>query len=747
MKVLFAVKDDKVSEAIVKKYQEKYQEIISYKNVYYFNAIYKELQKEKSYDRIVINEDLEPFANNNYDNIDKFLFDKLDNISDEASDSKGNDIPVILVCLDRRVKSDDMLVKYFGIGIYSALIGKDRSLEELCNLIKHPRTKKEAKQYYKIGADSVNYRVENENSVSEAEMQNIIAHYKRLGKNEDKFVDSFNNIISQYNDEQLKIIIQYLPNNVKSVLQQESLKYQQLTNFIPEATKSKKNEYSPLSRQLSLNRGQNEQKLQGKKILIPREMNFANTEKVDIHTAQEEKESPIQEKNEIQEEKRGRGRPKKVKTEEELQQEQQPKRGRGRPKKINTQTENQEVQNDDELDLLTLIDEVENNSKQDEEDMDLFAMDTSEVNIEDEDDIDLFSMDDSEEKNVDEDDIDLFSMDDSKEEPVDDDLDLFALDDSDEVEEKNEEENNTVNDTLYQMQVAQTNAKYNLNRLLTADKKVVSFLGTTKNGTSFIVNNVANVIANLGVSVAILDMTKNRNSYYIYTENNEELRKIAATSLTKLNSGIAQGVKVNKYLTVYSGMPNEDYELDIYQVLATLIEYHSIVLIDCDFDTNLDIFKESQEIYLVQSLDVLTIQPLTAFLRELKMKGALEQNKIKIVINKDQKVKGLSPKVLIGGMSTYNEPSMSFMTELFNKDMVHYVKIPFDVKNYTKYLEGLVECRVTTGGYTKQFMLAMHELANMVYPLISNKKYLPSSQGHFNNQVNSTLEKMKKNNN
>jgi len=35
----------------------------------------------------------------------------------------------------------------------------------------------------------------------------------------------------------------------------------------------------------------------------------------------------------------------------------------------------------------------------------------------------------------------------------------------------------------------------------------------------------------------------------------------------------------------------------------------------------------------------------------------------------------------------------------------------------------------------------------MVYPLISNKKYLPSSQGHFNNQVNSTLEKMKKNNN
>ena len=83
MKVLFAVNNDDISEAIIKKYQKEYKEILSYKNVYYFNAILKELQKDKSYDRVVISEDLEPFANNNYDTIDKFLFEKLDNISDE----------------------------------------------------------------------------------------------------------------------------------------------------------------------------------------------------------------------------------------------------------------------------------------------------------------------------------------------------------------------------------------------------------------------------------------------------------------------------------------------------------------------------------------------------------------------------------------------------------------------------------------------------------------------------------------
>ena len=45
MKVLFAVGNEKISEAIIKEYQQNYKEIITGKNVYYFNAIQKELQK------------------------------------------------------------------------------------------------------------------------------------------------------------------------------------------------------------------------------------------------------------------------------------------------------------------------------------------------------------------------------------------------------------------------------------------------------------------------------------------------------------------------------------------------------------------------------------------------------------------------------------------------------------------------------------------------------------------------------
>ena len=48
MRVLFAVSNEKMSETIVNQYQKEFKEIITYKNVYYFNAILKELQRDKT---------------------------------------------------------------------------------------------------------------------------------------------------------------------------------------------------------------------------------------------------------------------------------------------------------------------------------------------------------------------------------------------------------------------------------------------------------------------------------------------------------------------------------------------------------------------------------------------------------------------------------------------------------------------------------------------------------------------------
>ena len=52
-----------------------------------------------------------------------------------------------------------------------------------------------------------------------------------------------------------------------------------------------------------------------------------------------------------------------------------------------------------------------------------------------------------------------------------------------------------------------------------------------------------------------------------------------------------------------------------FPILETLVTDHTLVLIDCDFETPMEYIEKSQEIYLIQSMDVLTIQPLTAFFK------------------------------------------------------------------------------------------------------------------------------------
>ncbi len=713
MKVLFAVSNENISDSIVKKYQKDYKEIISYKNVYYFNAILKELQRDKTYDRIVISEDLEPFANNDYEAIDRFLFDTLDGISDEATDQEGGDTPIILICSDRRAKSEQLLVKIFGIGIYSALLGQDRSIQNVCNLIRKPRTKKEAKIYYKIESDDVSYQSESEDTVSEVEIQNIRAHYKKLGKNEEEYVESFNNIASQYTDSQLRVIAKFLPLNVKVVLERDSSKYQSIMAFSgntqqqvkkPEAKKDDALKIDFIENQL------NKQKLT-KPVIVPSAVNADNVKKLtkqqentivpNIQTKQspqvnlfdfgdevieKEKEEKIEKINE-ESPKRGRGRPKKVLTpEEQAKKEMTPKRGRGRPKKIDSTEDIKQVKPpvSSGVDLFNLDEEVEQTGQKPT----------------------LPGFDDEYDKTNEQ----VYSQ---------------------QQETHTDFQAQTSNPNVSEIIKQDVNSSINIENLLSNDKKIVSFVGTTKNGTSFLINNLAELFASMGINTAILDVTKNKNSYFIYTKNEETLRRVAINCMENLEKGIPEGIQVSKNLTVYTSLPAEPKDNNIQEVLKTLVKNYSLVLIDCDFNTPFEYFQSSQEIYLVQSMDILTIQPFTAFLRDLKAKNILTQNRIRIVINKQARIRSLNPKIVIGGMSFYNDPSMSFMTELFNKDNVKYCTIPFDENVYTKYLEGLVNCKISLNGYPKNFMGALKELGNMVYPLL-NSKY--KSVDSYNNK-------------
>lgn len=766
MKVLFAVNNDNVSEAIVKKYQNEYREIVSYKNVYYFNAILKELQNNKDYDTVVVSEDLEPFANNNYDTIDKFLFEKLEKIKEETKKTNGENIEVVLICADRRSPADEMIKKIFGIKIYNALLGDERNIDTLCKLMRNPRTKKEARLVYKI--ESNNGMVDDESGVSEAEVQNILAHYKRLGKNEDKYVDSFNNIVSQYTDAQLKIIIRYLPLHVKAVLEGRSAKYQELSTFATGRNTKEINEepYTPrtmknVRHDVDVTMLDNEKDKVNRPIVIPSELNKNRT--IKIQQKETKKEETMLEEQEdsllddiVEEPKRGRGRPRKNPVQEI--QEHKPKRGRGRPKK----EEVIEKQEDDfDFDLFGLEEETTEkdtmlSNESEDMDFDLFNMEQDIVEEKSDEEFDLFNIEkDGQNENEagDEDEIE--------------DVDLFSMESNDEDDNEKDDEYEMLSNFEYKkddnnMHSAQSDTEKNhyveptvrtvasLSSLRTNEKKIVSFVGTTKNGTSFIVNNLGLTLADMNISTAILDMSQNKNAYYIFTNNDDRLRKVAENSISNLEKGIAEGIKISKNLTIYTEVPGTG---KIYKnaenILASLLEKHDVVLIDTDFSTDLQFFEMSQEIYLVQSMDILTIQPLTAFLRNLKTKGILRQEKIKIVINKEQKLRDLTDRVLIGGISTYNDPSMTLMTELFDKDNVKYCKIPFEVQNYSKYLASLVNCELHLRGYTRQLLQALNQLAEMVYPLLNKNKYesrnSKKNRMEFSDSTRDTLNKMRKN--
>lgn len=802
MKVLFAVSNENTSQAIIKKYQSEYKQILSYKNVYYFNAILKELQRDKTYDRVVISEDLEQYVNTDYEQMDKFLFDRLDSISDEASNVDGEDIPIILICTERRNKSEPILVKLFGIGIYNAILGNDRSASEVCRLINRPRSKKEAKIYYKIDSEEVSYEKTDENDVSELEIQNILAHYKRIQNDEERYVESFDNIANQYNDAQLRVISKCLPLNVRAVLEEKSPKYQQINSYnnkVSDKIRVEKKKQQPGTSEILLKNNQTKKPTapvvipesidasKKKKILIkPSQATEAmqrpvqrivpenNTQKsihelaereneenndllkdieiddipeeeympeTNIEDIESENKEPIVEEA-VQPVKRGRGRPRKVVAEPVAE---QPKRKRGRPRKnVETAEDQEEILPGFEDEEETVLPGFENEQEDNDETV-LPGFEEDELEeeslpgvYEEEQVLPGVEASESIKSSVNIPNVQRQNM------------NTQYTNVLNNLREENQKTENIEHDVLKREKIEYP--ELDMNNLVNPDQKIVAFVGTSKNGTSFLINNVAEILSMNGIDTAILDLTQNRNAYYIYTKNEDELREQSTYIMNNLKVGRANGIQEHKNLTIYTSPFEGDENLQAVEpIVETLVKSHKVVLMDCDFLTPMRYFKYAQEIYLVQSMDILTIQPLTAFLRQLSDKEMLEESKVRVVLNKFIRTKEINEELLIGGISIYNDAGMTVRKELFNRKTVKRIMIPFDLKSYLRYLDGMVTCDVSLKGYNKEFLQSLKNLASMVYPVVKKQaKYMPPSVKNNNNnsfspKMNNTLNQMKQN--
>ena len=624
MKVLFAVSNEKITEQVVAKYQVMFNELLSYKEVYYYNAIVKELEKNKDYNAIVIDESLESVSN---DKGDQYLLNNLDAITDIAVNNENTQIPIILICKADRQPAEEFLEKIYKIGIFNALILKDRKISKICEYINNPRNKKDAKKYYQINVDDTEVVADTEHdSIAKTELKNILNYYAKLGNDTSKYSETFERIAEQYTDVELVYIIARFPENVKNVLMSENQRFRNLMSIDP-------------SKLQQMEQAKKQQEMVEKPKPVVHQEENANTftqEKVEdinvsIEPKQEENIHIVSNEYDIEEKEEQVHENKNVAITPNIE-----------PQKV-------EVSNSDDFNNTNANNNNVNYNQN---------QNTNNMNY-------------------------------------------------------NYVEQTPTMDRNMDVQVQNVANQVN-------SKNVFSFVGTSKNGTSFLVNSLAILFSSIGINTAIVDLTKNKNDYYMCTNNEDRLREIATLSIIKLEKGIAEGVQINKNLSVYTGLPtNDTNKLNSRAVIDTLKKNHTLILLDCDFETNLEYYTYSNQIFTVQSLDVLTMQPLTIHLKKLKELGIISDSKISIILNKEVPVKGLTKKLMIGGLSMYNSPNMEERVQLFNKDNVKVYSVPFDIQAYQKYLENIVHCKFEITGYPKKFITELQLIAENIYPEIT----------------------------
>ncbi len=557
MKVLFGLSNDDTVKSIVKFYEETYKEKLEYKNVYYFKQAVQEV-RNGGYDRLVILEDLEKYPTNNYAQIDDYIFKNIDAISDEF-DAKN----IIFVASDRRKLGDAFLAKLFNLGIYSTLTGSNRTKSKVCEVINTPKKKKDMKKYYE---ESLDKNVYSKVEVSEVEIQRILAYYRNQEGNTSKYVEIFDRICSQYTNEQMRIIIQFLEPGVKEFLEVNSDKYKAIANM-PSAVVPQVAEQQPI-------------------------INEKDKEKTEVIKI--EKQPEIIEKIVVK-------------------------------------------QNNGPAPVITSVMEKE------------------------------------------------------------------------------------VVKSVYEVP-----KDY---------RKVVCLIGAPKSGTTFCINALSHMMYKNDIKTAIVDMTKKRDSYILYTYDNEGKRAIAAESLKYASNGMNEPLVYGK-LSIYTSMPGEDRkQYNASRLVETVSHHNNVVFIDCDFSTPADYYRLAQEIYVVQDMDILNINQITMFLRELKSRG-IPMSKVKIVINKHVRC-ALTAKDIIDGIATYTSPDLRMYDELFPASEMQYFILPFDQENYAKYVEMMYKYTNTLSTFTKEFREKLEDLANSIYPLGTTRSkgetYKKSKSNAFKN--------------
>lgn len=842
MKVLFAIASENWSKNITESYYNKYGETLEYKNVFYFKALVDEVKRDKTYNVIVIHEDMEQFKAKDIEQLDAKLFSYVDSITDEVQDAE-----IIYICSDRRTKDDKFIVRLYSIGIYNILIGEDRTVSNLCEVIKRPKTKKEAKEYLDIDSGSINETgIIRDDEVDEMQMMNILNFYDRIREEPEKYVPTFDQIASQYSRAQLKVIASWLPKDIQEVIysdpkykflllsanNQETKKENESKNvpnvkkierkhsqdffgvfkkMINKEPKNSQNEPSIKNdtneeirrRQAELSKKEEILKEQAESARKASEEAEAQRQRLEEQARKEEearRQQELAKQAQIEEAKRQQELAEKARRQQELAEkakkeeearkqkelaERAKKEAEARQKalqsnndivdpvventvpvkandssdiqveKIVTETPKQRqdteitVKKDSTVEdkLVSVVDstpksnvieqrikeqeaaeiarreailkmqrEQDENKKNGQAEVakavskpvETVVQNKAENNVQD-----RSNAADLAEQKIIKEERERLAIEQEK-------IRRAQAEIEAEKQRLKEEQERLANERKQGigMPVPTERNIYEATQVVSyAQKKLVVFVGANKAGTTFMTNAVANALADQKVLTAILDMTRDKSMYYIYNQSDKTLRKMASECMQCMSQGEDKYLPISKYLKVYTTVPGTMSDIRrSYKhkaILDTAKNNNNVTIVDADFTTPIDYFEYASDIFIIQDMDILKMQETTLFLREMKNRN-IDMSKIRIIINKYTKCI-LTPKKIIEGLSYFKDPEMTFTDTLLN-NKIKYSVIPYNLNNYVKYTESLAKGTMSFRGYSADFLEAINEVVEQVYP-------------------------------
>lgn len=763
MKVLFAMRKDSVSKSISDMYYERYGEVLEYKNVFFFKALIEEVKNNKTYDRIVIDEDLEEYRTKDIEQLDNALFNNIDKITDEISDAE-----IILVCTDRREKGDPFINKLFSIGIYNLLLGDDRNINPLCDIIRKPKTKKEAKEYLKIDTSLIGSNsMTRDEEVEEAQMISIFKYYEGIKNQPEKYVPTFDEIAKQYSRVQLKIILSYLPSEVRAaVLKEDRYKYLALDDVNANAYTTVAGATPVVPKQQITGTAPNNnvktnsvpQKTGGIFGTLKNRLakgKLANNEEVDSTTKNAEKERIEKEKAEkearekalkeaeeqkrIEEERRQKELAEKAKK-EQAELEEKAKREQAEleekakleakaraevAEKAQKEQEERESAQKAQEEKNKIQEQIENEKKEQAE-LEERAKKEAEARAKLQEEARLRR--EAEEKK---------RMEDEKRAKEEQEKLAEEQRKIKEAQEKLEEEKRRLKEEQEKLINEQNKLRESannftsipqyannaVNSVSTSAMRMVALVGANKAGTTFLTNAIAHSLASAKIKTSIVDMTRDKSMFWLYNQNDKGMRKKAAECMQRVSDGEDIYLETNSaYLKVYTTLPGavSDVRRSFKHktIIDTVKNNCDVVIVDADFSTPIDYFEQADAIFIVQDLDLLKMPDTTSFLRELKNRG-MNMKKIRILINKYVKT-ALTPKQIIQSLSYYTDPAMSFVDELL-PSKVDFSVIPYNLNNYAKYTDAVRAGVITFKGYSDDFVHAIDEIRMLISSKDSGK--------------------------